>query len=256
MPVCDTPVTFLLIACLTVCLCLTVGCKPNDGNTRIAPQAEPAEAPRPLILRIDAKDDLPAYEYAVYLPSQADIEKPWPTILFLHGAGMRGDDINRIKTWPMAGQPMKPDFPFLVVMPQCPAGEYWNPDALLVMLDEIKASYPVDTARIYLTGQSMGGYGTWKLACQSPQTFAAIAPLCGGGDPNRAKALARMPIWVFHGEQDKVVPLAKTDAMVQAVKTAGGHPKVTVYPKLGHQIWQRTYSNPNLYVWFLDHAKK
>src|SRR5262249_12520812 len=116
--------------------------------------------------------------------------------------------------------------------------------------------YRVDKDRIYVTGLSMGGYGTWALATAYPKRFAAIAPICGGGDPSEDKRLKDIPIWVFHRAQDRGVPLRASQAMVDAIKKAGGNPKFTVYEDADHDSWTETYNNPKLYEWLLKHKRK
>jgi predicted peptidase len=175
---------------------------------------------------------------------------------FLHGAGESGSDVARVKTHgPPKIVETKPDFPFILVSPQSP-GRGWNPDTLNALLDEIMGKYPVDKDRIYLTGLSMGGYGTWALAAVHPEKFAAIVPICGGGNPADASKLAKLPIWVFHGAKDPTVPLRRSEEMVEAIKAAGGDIKFTVYPEAGHVSWTETYNNPELYKWLLDHKRK
>jgi predicted peptidase len=107
-----------------------------------------------------------------------------------------------------------------------------------------------------VTGLSMGGFGTWQLACEYPQRFAAIAPVCGGGEPGLASRIAHLPVWVFHGAKDTVVPLERSQEMVTALKQAGGEPTLTVYPDAGHDSWSATYANPELYDWFLAHTRR
>jgi predicted peptidase len=126
---------------------------------------------------------------------------------------------------------------------------------LINLLDEIVSKYAVDAQRVYLTGLSMGGYGTWDLACQYPERFAAIAPICGGGRRFMAMRLKDVPVWAFHGAKDPVVPLRESEEMVQAVKSIGGNAKLTVYPDALHDSWTATYSNQELYDWFLSQRK-
>ena len=198
-------------------------------------------------------------DYLLFLPEgYGDGDKKWPLILFLHGAGESGDDLAKVK---IHGPPKivetKHDLPFIVVSPQSP-GRGWNVDALKGLLDEVLTDYRVDRNRVYLTGLSMGGFGTWSLAAAYPDTFAAIAPICGGGNPSEAKRLKDLPIWVFHGAKDPVVPLARSQDMVDALKAAGAaekNLKFTVYPEAGHDSWTETYNNPELYEWFLSHQR-
>ena len=197
-------------------------------------------------------------DYLLFLPQdygkQAD--KKWPLMLFLHGAGERGSDVNKVK---IHGPPkiveQKKDFPFIVVSPQCPEGKGWEPEEVIALLDEIQSKYKVDPDRVYLTGLSMGGFGTWETATQHPERFAAIAPICGGGRPFMARRLKAMPTWVFHGEKDPVVPIKRSEEMVEALKAAGGDVKFTRYPEAGHDSWTETYNNPALYDWFMEHKR-
>jgi predicted peptidase len=194
--------------------------------------------------------------YLLFLPQGYDKSKErWPLILFLHGAGESGTNLAKVK---VHGPPKivdsKPDFPFIVVSPQSP-GFGWNPDTLNALLNNVVSNYRVDRHRIYLTGLSMGGFGTWALAAAHPEKFAAIAPICGGGEPADAGKLAGLPIWVFHGVKDQVVPIQRSRDMVEAVKAAGGNVKFTEYPEAGHDSWTATYNNPELYDWFLAHKR-
>lgn len=198
-------------------------------------------------------------KYWLFLPeSYGQENKRWPLILFLHGAGERGDDLNKVK---VHGPPKivekKKDFPFIVVSPQCPKEVWWNDklDVLINLLDEIEARYDVDTERVYLTGLSMGGFGTWALASKYPDRFAAAAPICGGGMMIMVPELTKIPIWAFHGAKDPVVPVEESKDMVRMVKARGGDAKLTIYPEAGHDSWTETYNNPELYDWFLKHSK-
>ncbi|NLF01455.1 MAG: prolyl oligopeptidase family serine peptidase [Anaerolineales bacterium] len=198
--------------------------------------------------------------YLLYLPSGygGGAQQTWPLILFLHGMGERGDDLEAVKTHGIPKElDRMADFPFIVVSPQCPEDTYWPQEtaALTMMLDDVMARYPVDRSRVYLTGLSMGGFGTWALAAIHPERFAAIAPICGGGDPQWASALKDIPVWAFHGAQDDVVPLIRSEEMVRALEQAGSQVRFTIYPELGHDAWTVTYQNPELYAWFLSHRR-
>ncbi|MEA5506339.1 prolyl oligopeptidase family serine peptidase [Halotia wernerae UHCC 0503] len=140
--------------------------------------------------------------------------------------------------------------------PQCPPGQYWSIRPLSILLDQAIASYPIDCDRVYLTGLSMGGFGTWRWAAAEPQSFAAIAPICGGDNPLTAKNLKNLPVWAFHGARDHVVPLRESENMVFALQACGGNVKFTVYPKADHDSWTQTYNNPELYEWFLQHRRQ
>lgn len=226
------------------------------------------------------------YQYLLSLPTGYDAQagKTWPVILFLHGSGERGTD-----PWKVAkhGPPklLQPDAPapadesaearaqrqaaaraladnFIVVSPQCPLNVWWDDDAVGALLDEIAARHKVDATRVYLTGLSMGGYGTWSYAMKNPGRFAAIVPICGGGEPGTVRRmarlkkaeLARLPVWVFHGAKDPTVPLDESQQMVDALKKAGvAEVRFTVYPEAKHDSWTETYQNPELYSWLLQH---
>ncbi len=196
-------------------------------------------------------------DYLLYLPKDYDQKSSWPLMLFLHGAGERGDNLERVK----ANGPPKliaagKEFPFIVVSPQCPArSRGWQPYELSALLDEIIEKYKVDKDRIYLTGLSMGGSGTWSLAAFSPDRFAALVPICGGGDPNTARRISHAAVWIFHGAKDPAVPLERSEKMVEALKKAGGNVKFTVYPEAGHDSWTQAYNDPELYKWLLEQKR-
>jgi predicted peptidase len=203
--------------------------------------------------------------YLLFVPQDyREDETAWPLLLFLHGygeCGDGGDELVRAKIHgPAKRVDSQPDFPFVLVTPQCPKPERsevvfgWKPDQLIKLIDHLVGELNVDRERIYVTGLSMGGFGTWRLAAAYPDRFAAAVPICGGGEPDKmAAALSTVPIWCFHGAQDPVVPLARTKDMVDAVKQAGGDVKLTVYPDAGHDSWTETYDNPNVYEWLLSH---
>ncbi len=197
--------------------------------------------------------------FLLYLPKGYDKTdgKKWPLIVFLHGSGERGDDIEKVK---LHGPPKiveaQADFPFIVVSPQAPESAVWKSATVNALLDELIARLPVDADRIYLTGLSLGGHGTWNIAAAHPERFAAIAPVCGFGDVKNACQLKNLPIWAFHGEKDSVVSVQDDAAMVAAVKACGGDVKFTVYPGVDHDSWTQTYANPALYEWLLQHKRK
>jgi predicted peptidase len=194
--------------------------------------------------------------YLLYLPKDYAQKDSWPLLLFLHGAGERGDNLDRVK---LHGPPKLiaagKEFPFIVVSPQCPGNHWWQPHELSALLDEMVEKYKVDKDRVYVTGLSMGGFGTWSLAGFSPDRFAALVPICGGGDPNAVRRFAHVPVWVLHGAKDPVVPLAASEKMVEALKKANGNVKFTVYPEAGHDSWSEAYANPELYEWLLQQKR-
>jgi predicted peptidase len=196
-------------------------------------------------------------KYLLFLPEGYGKEKThWPLMLFLHGAGERGDDLNKVE---VHGPPKivqtKKDFPFIVVSPQCPEDDWWTmkTEVLINLLDDIIARYDVDTERVYLTGLSMGGYGSWALASEYPDRFAAVVPICGGGNRIMSLFLKDMPIWAFHGAKDSVVPVEESKELVEAINARGGNAKLTIYPDANHDSWTETYNNQQVYDWLLKH---
>ncbi len=201
--------------------------------------------------------------YLLFLPEgyEDDPDKDWPLVFFLHGAGERGDDLEQLK---IHGIPKvveaRPDMPFVAVSPQCPAEEWWpaKVEELTTLLDHILARYRVDERRVYLTGISMGGYGSWSLAVAQPDRFAALVPICGGlmGPPVLVRRLADVPIWVFHGEKDPVVDIEESQRLVDELEEAGGNVRFTAYPDAEHDSWTRTYENEELYEWMLAQRRE
>lgn len=202
--------------------------------------------------------------YLLHLPAGADSKGDllWPAILFLHGHGESGDDLSAVLD---VGLPPyiadKPEFPFIVIAPQCPWFTWWPELAgsLDQLLEQCLQTLPIDPQRIYLTGLSMGGFGCWYLGSTRPGKYAAVAPICGGGYwfhgfPERVAAMKRTPVWTFHGAKDDVVPLDATRQLVAALRESGGDVEFTVYPEADHDSWTETYNNPHLYEWFLQHV--
>jgi predicted peptidase len=205
-------------------------------------------------LKLDANLTI---DYLLYLPPGYEQKEKWPLMLFLHGAGERGSDLNEVKTH---GPPLLIEqgkqFPLIVVSPQCPDGKNWEPTELTRLLDHMVAKYKVDKDRIYVTGLSMGGFGTWALAAHTPDRFAAIVPVCGGGDPSIAKRIAHLPVWVFHGGKDPIVPISESQEMVDALKKNSGNVRFTIYPDARHDSWTATYANPKVYEWLLEQKRR
>ncbi len=197
--------------------------------------------------------------YLLYLPPNYEAQTSWPLILFLHGRGERGNDLSLVQKHGLPKRLTDGDhFPFIIVAPQCPPGSYWTEelDALNVLLDHVIASYSVDENRVYLTGLSMGGRGVWNLAGRYPQRFAAIAPICAGAHPWAAQErLGSVPVWIFHGGADPVVPASESEKMAEYLQAAGGDVRLTIYPGVDHDSWTITYNNPELYEWFLSHSR-
>lgn len=205
----------------------------------------------------------------LYLPASygRDAQQKWPLIVSLHGGGGGGNNLDALL---IGGLPKKlqpeTDFPFIVISPQG-SGEYevWSKDeminSLFVLLDEIQAQYSVDAQRIYLTGVSVGGEGTWEIGLRNPDRFAALVPVMGYygypfNVPTNICDLKNVPIWAFHGNQDNVVPLEAEQSLVKALEACGGNVQLTVFPNAGHDIENEVYANPELYKWLLSQTLK
>jgi predicted peptidase len=233
------------------------------------PAASPKPSPvqMPKHLKLTNKQTLEA-DYLLFLPAgyDAQAEKRWPLVLFLHGSGERGTNLQLVaKHGPPKEVTSHPDFPFILVSPQCLPGEIWSDDVVMALRDEIIHHYRVDTSRVYLTGLSMGGFGTWNTGLRHPEKFAAIAPICGGGDvisllvskDEKGEALKSLGVWAFHGAKDPVVPVEESQRMIEACKRMGMKDlKLTIYPEAQHDAWTETYKNPELYQWLLQHQRK
>lgn len=216
-------------------------------------------------------------KYRWHEPAAGEGGKSHPLVLFLHGSGERGDD-NRAQLKHGVGAIIagaeKLDDPVFLIAPQCPAGQSWSPvdegrmrlsaadkpnplmEAVLELVDETLAKPAVDRSRFYVTGLSMGGFGTWDLLARVPEKIAAAMPICGGGDPALAERFAEVPIWAFHGVLDPAVPVSATKEMISALEKAGGKPGATFYPDADHDSWTRTYEDPKALRWLLAQRKK
>lgn len=203
--------------------------------------------------------------YVVFVPANHDKAKPSPVILFLHGAGeTKGGKMMPIEQGIAPHikrmEEKKQAFKFITIIPQAEgfgwAAESANGKRALAMLDEVVKEYNGDPKRLYLTGISMGGFGTWSVAAAHPDKFAAIAPVCGGGKTEWAEKLKDLPIWNFHGDQDGAVKVQLSRDMIDAIKKAGGKPRYSEFPHVGHNSWDAAYAHEELYSWLLSHAKK
>jgi len=217
-------------------------------------------------------------KYLISVPNDKPQKNGWPVLLFLHGAGERGNDLEKVK---VHGPPkLINKFPELktaiVISPQCPTDGWWETATLMNLLKEVIDSFhqEINEQRIYITGLSLGGYGTWHLISRYPKYFAAAAPICGAGDVSKingnfvfngaeefnfskTKELIKLPIWVFHGSKDNVVPQKESEVLVKALKEAGSTSiKFTSYRGLGHDSWTKTYNNPEFYRWLFSHSRK
>lgn len=192
------------------------------------------------------------HRYVTALPTTyaAEPGRRYPLLVFLHGSGERGLDLSAMTIHgPWAFLKAHPEYQCIIVAPQCPPANRWQPPYVDDFITEVMAKYRVDPDRVYLTGLSMGGFGTWSEACAHPERFAAIAPICGGGDPTQVAALKNVPTWVFHGGADQTVPLVADQTMVDALKAAGGDVQFTIYPGVGHDCWTQTYNDPKFFAW-------
>ena len=210
--------------------------------------------------------------YRLFIPQSYDKRKSYPLVLWLHGGAGRGNDnLKQISGGNILGSHVwissrnQLTNPCFVVAPQCPNGELWatldtaGPTRqlgfVLELLQDLQRAFRLDVQRLYVAGQSMGGFGTWSLISQHPEMFAAAIPICGGGDVAKAPRLSRVPIWAFHGEKDEAVSVERSRRMISAVREAGGKATYTEYKGAGHVIWDQVFSEPGLIEWVFAQSK-
>jgi predicted peptidase len=215
-------------------------------------------------------------KYRWSAPEKTEPAKTYPLVLFLHGSGERGED-NKAQlkhgVIPIINGAAKLGTPVFLIAPQCPADRWWSApkqdrtslnaagkpnvllDNLLALVTSIQKEHPVDLKRLHITGISMGGFGTWDLLARAPDRIASAIPICGGGEPALTNKFKNVPVWAFHGEADEVVPASATHNMIDALKKAGGKPKSTYYPGVGHDSWTRTYDNLEVIRWLLEPSR-
>jgi predicted peptidase len=214
--------------------------------------------------------------YRLLKPIDYDPQQKYPLVIFLHGAGERGDDNQKQLVHGMndfASDEVMAKYPAFVMAPQCHEGRKWSevdwsakssklPEQIspalattLKAAEALQKEFAIDANRVSITGLSMGGYGAWDALSRRPEMFAAAAIICGGGDPAYAAKMKDVPIWVFHGDDDKAVPVGRSREMVEALKAAGATPKYTEYPGVGHNSWARTYADPALYEWLFAQSR-
>ena len=235
-----------------------------------------AKPPETGFLNRMAKVGGETYRYQVYVPANWNKKQKWPVILFLHGAGERGDD-GMVQTEVGIGGAIRryvERFPAIIVMPQCRKTRWWTEDEMqaqaMAAFDQSAREFNGDNTRFYLTGLSMGGYGTWGLAAKYPGKFAALVPICGGIRPpsraatanspqpsgdlyaEAANKIGAIPVWIFHGGADTVVPTDESRKMNEAIKAAGGNVKYTEYENVGHNSWDKAYAEKELMPWLLS----
>lgn len=230
-------------------------------NLPLAMTASAADAKTGFVTKTFKNADGTASPYVVFVPHDYDGKKECPVILFLHGSGeTKGGSKQPVDVGiGPAIKEQEKTFPFIVVIPQSEK-RTWRAESddakrALAMLDETLKAYKTDSKRVYLTGLSMGGYGTWSLAAAHPDRWAAIAPVCGGGNPKDAEKIKGIPCWCFHGDKDNAVPVKRSQEMVEAIKKAGGSPKYTEYPGVGHNSWDMAYAEKGLFPWLLEQKK-
>jgi len=195
------------------------------------------------------------YRMLLFLPKDYVASGPaQPLVVHLHGAGERGNDLAVVRRESL---PRRIDegfhLPAVVASPQCPPGHSWDSQQVMAVIDHLQREFNIDSRRIYLTGYSMGGYGVWKTAALNPEQFAAIVPICGGGETDWATQLSRIPVWAFHGQRDESVAVTETTKMIDAIELAGGTPQLTVYPEGRHNVWDDVYQDNTLFTWLLSH---
>jgi predicted peptidase len=215
--------------------------------------------------------------YRLLKPEKIERSKSYPLVLFLHGGGENGSD-NDLQLYIGAKDFAKAEnrrkYPCFVVFPHCPADNSWGVgtfgldqsepserprdalDSALELVDKLTAKLPIDKRRVYVTGLCTGGIGTWNALARRPKFFAAAIPICGTGDPDKAAIVKKVPIWAFHGDKDPVVPVENTRDMIAAIRKAGGHPKMTIYPSVKHNSWSATYGNPEVIAWLFAQKRK
>ena len=206
-------------------------------------------------------NDKTSLEYLIYFPNDYPyVEKKYPLVLFLHGAGERGSNLSQIKKH---GIPKRihdgAEFPFITIAPQCADGIWWsnnkNIRTLEVLLKNLILELKVDRNRIYGTGLSMGGYGILDLASTYPDLFAALIPICGGTILNQLQHLKKIPIWMFHGGKDDVIPVESSTLIYEYLHKKNKNNLLTIYPDLAHDSWTITYENKEIYDWLLSFKK-
>jgi predicted peptidase len=214
--------------------------------------------------------------YRLMQPEGYQAEKKYPLVIFLHGAGERGNDnFAQLKHGmrDFASDENRKKYPAFVIAPQCPTNQKWvdvdwskdsstmpkepapSMQLTLELIAALQKEFSIDASRIYITGLSMGGYGSWDALQRHPEIFAAGAPICGGGDPAHAVKFKNVPVWAFHGDQDTAVKVNRSREMIAALKAAGATPKYTEYPGVGHDSWSATYKNPEFYTWLFEQQK-
>ena len=262
-------------------LSIAIACLMNVPHTAGAGDPDPRTQ---LEKRVFQSTDGLSLGYRLFVPEGYDKAKKYPLILFLHGMGERGSDneaqLEHAEVLRFTGDEVQRRQPSILVAPQCPADDKWVPvfwglkefqdpgegvdpkgpsramRAVDELLTALEKEFSVDATRRYVTGLSMGGYGTYDLCLRFPKRFAAAVPICGGADPSLAKRIAKIPFWIFHGADDPAVPAELSRSMVEALKAAGGDPKYTEYEGVKHNSWNPAYNEPGLVEWVFSQSRK
>ncbi|HVS37450.1 MAG TPA: prolyl oligopeptidase family serine peptidase [Gemmataceae bacterium] len=259
------PLAALIAGAVLAAAPLTAHAEPKEGSLDLLEKKTYTDA--------DGKKLL----YRLLQPMTVDPKRRYPLVVFLHGAGERGDD-NEKQLVHGVPEFLKPEnrtqYPCFLIAPQCPANEKWvdvdwgaettvQPEKpsesmrlVLALIDQMQKDDPIDAKRIYITGLSMGGYGTWDAIARRPELFAAAVPICGGGDENTAPKIASIPIWAFHGSKDPAVKVSRTLGMIDALRKAGGDPGCTIYPGEGHASWVPAYRDAAMMKWLFAQKKQ
>jgi len=247
------------VVAVMLCLLCAAGCK--GGNVGTVETGQQAHTMRQGLSRVN---------YLLFLPRaySQDPDKQWPLMVFLHGIAKRGRTLADLDLLKKDGPPMiveeQLDFPFIVLSPQCPPDSEWEPQLgkLEKLVDEVASTYAVDSDRIILTGLSLGGYGAWHWALESPDRFAALVPIAGGhvhgSDevPDNICAIKDLPIWAFHGASDDVVSPRQSEVLVEALRACGSDVQLTLYPGAAHDTsWKLAYADQDLYEWMLQQRR-
>jgi len=193
--------------------------------------------------------------YLVVKPKDYDAREKIPLLIFLHGRGEQGEDLNRVKIHGPFRKVAELGLPLMIVAPQSPQDEWWDIDMLEAFAEHVIDELNVDEDRVYLTGLSMGGSAAWGLAIRRPDLFAAVAPICGWSQPSKAARIKELPVWAFHGAKDTVIRPQESTKMVNALYEVGNDARLTIYPEAGHNAWSQTYDNPEFYKWLLSHRR-
>ena len=235
-----------------------------NGSSRVKPPQ--TEDTNPFIARVFKTKRGETMPYRIFIPRDYNSQKKYPLVLWLHGGAGRGtDNLRQISGGNASGShiwtsaDVQKKYPAFVIAPQCPENEMWatlelaKPTRQLQIVEELLSSiqkeFNINSRQLYVSGQSLGGFGTWALISEHPETFAAAIPVCGGGDEAMAPRLIHTAIWAFHGEDDQAVSVERSRKMIAAIKKAGGAPMYTEYKGVGHNSWERAFVEPDLLSW-------